>query len=427
MRLTIKEELKQAKVTFKPEETKEAIKVATILRDTDNITLNETDRKTYICFSYNMDKEDFKKEYKAAKYMVYEGITPNNKFVALPGKEFNTLHTDNKVLSCRKETYATTPLYKLIISNRVVYITKTLSDLNKFVNANWTKLDTMEPMSDHDVAVWSFLANNFEVYIKEDGTTEIPMDMARTFGGYTYEYKEEIKKLGKYTFDYVHKEWIDKNFVYPEEFEGFIIKTWEYDQLGRFYSFDVKPEADMATETQKEQLACHHIVNPCTPQGQNPMQQPQSNTTIELPATAKVFGHGYSTPCKYDLDAHHTIKMSEKTTQEIAEDRKVLVSKNPYKYPKILENYEVLYMEFGYINTAKFNNFWDLLPIIFCLYTTDDLSDTIYNGHAGDYDFYDLEYFAQEVSYTENDCTDEWKIYSNGDIYLGDDLVLQHI
>lgn len=84
-------------------------------------------------------------------------------------------------------------------------------------------------------------------------------------------------------------------------------------------------------------------------------------------------------------------------------------------------------MEFGHINTSKFNNFCDLLPTIFCLYTTDDLSDTIYNGHAGDYDFYDLEYFAQEVSCLENDCTDQWKIYANGDIYLGNDIVLQHV
>lgn len=261
---------------------------------------------------------------------------------------------------------------------------------------------------------------------------------------------------------------------------------------------------DMATETQTEQIECHHIVNPCTPQGQNLMQQPQSNTTIELPATAKVFGHGYSTPCKYDLEAHHEQTIVKKICPEIeaelaarpyllpkynltgqtidtkygecpvvdltlkqmincgyavvGEDHKTqhailkreydmyavkikfetvnvtnkilqeaLKKKNPYKYPEILDNYLILYMEFGFIETVEATRFMDLLPSIFCIYTKDDLSEPIYNGHAGDYDFYDLQYFALEVADKLKDCDDKWKIHTNGDIYLGDDLVLQQI
>lgn len=149
---------------------------------------------------------------------------------------------------------------------------------------------------------------------------------------------------------------------------------------------EAEAEQEAEAETQKDQVESNHVVNPCTQQGQNPMQQPQ---------------------------------------RDMLEQK--LTNKNPYKYPELLENYETLYMEFGYIGTAKFKDFGDLLPTIFNVYARDDLNAIIYNGHAGDYDFYDLEFFSQELKTDENDCKDEWKLYSNGDIYLGNDLVLQYI
>ena len=94
-----------------------------------------------------------------------------------------------------------------------------------------------------------------------------------------------------------------------------------------------------------------------------------------------------------------------------------------------IRDYETLYMEFGCIREAEAERFKDLLPTIYMLYTDDDLSKPIYTGHAGDYDFADLEIFAEEEKALTHEYifSERWQLKANGDLWLGDELIFNKL
>lgn len=604
MKLTITNK-NTAQLTFKHESTPSAIQVAILLRDSKNVFLGDTDRKSYVNFKFNMSESEFKALYEAAKESIKIEFVHKFEREKAKGIWYNIINSKNGgALQCKVHQLKTM-VYELILNNKIIKCFKDLHDLHKYINKNWDNLDNMQPMSDKEIAEYYFVANQFDMYIPEDGAI-LPLEDARCFSGYTYEHKEEIKKVGIFKFDGLEKQWYNPDFEYPTEYGNFEIETWKDPQLGWFYNYheknqeevekmfdkleerkvedfvtderissrqgsftkvslsqeemealgysyqhsaldhnhiimgngkkcyavaiveiekqaeeqpveQVEPEQPVKTQkirkirgkeeyttviTQKGNVLSvrkegkrfvlfsgkyefltdkltvineyvnekhhldlidtsiakckkrveenqqkkekemqelksvidesHHIVNPTTPQSQsNLMGQENLPTEIELPATQKVFGHGYTTPKISVKEAHHALTNPQK---ELTVAETIMqYHKDEAKDKPLERDYDTLYLEFGTVCEVCLHYFKDLLPTIYCKFSDSDLNLPIYRGYAGEYNFYEMEVFAEQeelinrYEYPNIKITDNWTLQLNGDIYLGDELIFQKI